>query len=233
MQNGRLIAIVFLPFAAGYYLSYLFRSINAPISAHLTSDLALGAADLGLLTSVYFLTFAAAQIPIGVLLDRYGPRRIQSGLLLVAAVGAVLFGMAETSVGLVLARAMIGLGVAAALMAGLKAIVLWFPRERVALINSYMIMLGTLGAVTATAPIEHLLDWIGWRGLFELLAAVTAACAVVIYFVVPEPMSITSSPQSSRPAGLKAVYTDLRFWRLAPPRATPIMVKEQAPLSLA
>lgn len=77
-QNGRLIAFVFLPFAAGYYLSYLFRAINAPISAHLTSDLALGAADLGLLTSVYFLTFAAAQIPIGVLLDRYGPRRIQS-----------------------------------------------------------------------------------------------------------------------------------------------------------
>ena len=177
-QNGRLIAFVFLPFAAGYYLSYLFRSINAPISVHLTSDLALGAADLGLLTSVYFLTFAAAQIPIGVLLDRYGPRRIQSVLLLVAAAGAVLFGMAETFVGLVIARAMIGLGVAAALMAGLKAIVLWFPRERVALINSYMIMLGTLGAVTATAPIEHLLDWVGWRGLFELLAAVTAACAM-------------------------------------------------------
>jgi MFS family permease/predicted DNA-binding protein len=219
-QNGRLIATVFLPFAAGYYLSYLFRSLNAPISAHLTSDLALGAADLGLLTSVYFLTFAAAQIPIGVLLDRYGPRRIQSALLLVAAAGAVLFGMAETFVGLVLARAMIGLGVAAALMASLKAIVLWFPRERVALINSYMIMLGTLGAVTATAPIEHLLDWIGWRGLFELLAAVTAACAVVIYFVVPEPVSVPSSPQGSRPANLKAVFADPRFWRLAPLSAT-------------
>ena len=151
-QNGRLIAIVFLPFAAGYYLSYLFRSINAPISAHLTSDLTLGAADLGLLTSVYFLTFAAAQIPIGVLLDRYGPRRIQSALLLVAAAGAVLFGMAEAFVGLVIARAMIGLGVAAALMAGLKSIVLWFPRERVALINSYMIMLTVLvSSAIATA----------------------------------------------------------------------------------
>lgn len=219
-QKGCLIAIVFLPFAAGYYLSYLFRSINAPISAHLTSDLTLGAADLGLLTSVYFLTFAAVQIPIGVLLDRYGPRRIQSGLLLLAAAGAVLFGMAETFVGLVAARAMIGLGVAAALMAGLKAIVLWFPRERVALINSCMIMLGTLGAVTATAPIEHLLDWMGWRGLFELLAAVTAACAVVIYFVVPEPVSASSSPQSSAPASLFTVYTDPRFWRMAPLSAT-------------
>ena len=186
-KNWRLIAFVFLPFAAGYYLSYLFRSINALISAQLTSDLALGPADLGLLTSVYFLTFAAAQIPIGMLLDRYGPRRIQSVLLLVAAAGAALFSIADGFVPLVVARAMIGLGVAAALMAGLKAIVLWFPRERVALVNSYMIMLGALGAVTATAPAERLLEWTGWRGLFELLAAATAACAVVIYFVVPEP----------------------------------------------
>jgi sugar phosphate permease len=132
-HNWRPIAFVFLPFAAGYFLSYLFRSINALISVQLTSDLALGAADLGLLTSVYFLTFAAAQIPIGVLLDRHGPRRIQGVLLLIAAAGAALFGMAEGFVPLVVARAMIGLGVAAALMAGLKAIVLWFPMARVSI----------------------------------------------------------------------------------------------------
>ena len=182
--------------------------------------MALGPADLGLLTSVYFLTFAAAQIPIGVLLDRYGPRRIQSVLLLIAAAGAALFGTVEGFIPLLVARAMIGLGVAAALMAGLKAIVLWFPRERVALVNSYMIMLGALGAVTATAPAERMLDWTGWRGLFELLAAATAACAVVIYFVVPEPVSITSLPKSSAPPSLKTVYADPRFWRLAPLSAT-------------
>src|SRR6516165_5131028 len=136
-QSWRLIALVFLPFAAGHYLSYLFRTINAFISSQLTSDLALGAADLGLLTSVYFLTFAAAQIPIGILLDRYGPRRVESALLVVAAGGAVLFGAAQGFVPLVLARALIGLGVAAALTAGVKAIVLWFPKERVALVNGY------------------------------------------------------------------------------------------------
>ena len=87
----RLVARVFLPFAAGYYLSYLFRTINALISDRLISDTGLGTADLGLLTSVYFLVFAAAQIPIGVLLDRFGPRRVQSCLLLVAAAGAGLF----------------------------------------------------------------------------------------------------------------------------------------------
>jgi MFS family permease len=107
-------------------------------------------------------------------------------LLVVAAGGAVLFGASQGFVPLVLARALIGLGVAAALTAGLKAIVLWFPKERVALVNGYLMMLGTLGAVTATAPAELLLAWTGWRGLFDLLAVATAATAVMIYFVVPE-----------------------------------------------
>jgi sugar phosphate permease len=89
----RLLACAFLPFAAGYYLSYLFRTINALISGHLISDIGLGAADLGLLTSVYFLVVAAAQIPVGILLDRFGPRRVQSVLLLIAAAGAGLFAM--------------------------------------------------------------------------------------------------------------------------------------------
>jgi type IV secretory pathway TrbF-like protein/sugar phosphate permease len=218
MQNWRLIAFVFLPFAAGYYLSYLFRTINALISGQLTSDLSLDAADLGLLTSVYFLTFAAAQIPIGVLLDRYGPRRVQSALLLVAAAGAALFGASQGFLPLVVARAMIGVGVAAALTAGLKAIILWFPKERVALLNGCMIMLGALGAVTATAPAERLVDWTGWRGLFELLAAATAASAVVIYLAVPEP--VVSARKSTSPASLKTVYADSRFWRLVPLSAT-------------
>lgn len=209
---------MFLPFAAGFYLSYLFRSINALISAPLTSELGLGAGSLGLLTSFYFLTFAAAQIPIGILLDRYSPRRVQSAFLLVAAAGAALFGASGKFLPLVIARAMIGLGVAASLTAGLKAIVLWFPRERVALINGWMIMCGALGAVTATAPAERLLGWIGWRGLFEVLAAMTALVAATTYVMVPEP--VASRANGVSPAGLSSVYADRRFWTLAPLSAT-------------
>jgi type IV secretory pathway TrbF-like protein/sugar phosphate permease len=215
-QDWQLIAFVFLPFSVGFYLSYLFRTINALISVPLSGDFALGAADLGLLTSVYFLTFAAAQIPIGIWLDRYGPRRVQSVLLLVAAVGAGLFAVVNSFAMLVVARAMIGLGVAAALTAGIKAIVLWFPNERVALINGYMVMFGSLGAVTATAPVEMLLGLTGWRGLFGLLAAMTAATAALIYLVVPEP-PISASRST---ASLKLVLTDRRFWRLMPLSAT-------------
>lgn len=214
----RLFACVFLPFAAGYYLSYLFRSINALISGHLSAETGIGTADLGLLTSVYFLVLAAAQIPVGILLDRFGPRRVQSALLLVAAAGAGLFAMSTGLLSLLIARTMIGLGVAAALTAGLKSIVLWFPRERVTLLNGYMIMLGGLGAVTATAPAEHLLGWMGWRPLFEILAAATGAAAMLIYLLVPERVIVPSS--TSIPVTISSIFSDRRFWRIAPLSAT-------------
>jgi sugar phosphate permease len=87
MSRARLALCVLLPFAAGYYLSYLFRSINAVIAGDLSTELGLNAADLGALTSAYFLVFAAVVLPCGVLPDRYGPRLVDSALLLVAAVG--------------------------------------------------------------------------------------------------------------------------------------------------
>src|SRR5258708_25133069 len=111
--------------AIGFPIAYLFRTINAVMAAPLAKELGLGADDLGLLTSVYFLTFAAAQIPIGILLDRYGPRRIQSALLVVASVGSALFAVSDHFLMLLAGRALIGLGVASSFTAGLKALVLW------------------------------------------------------------------------------------------------------------
>lgn len=219
-QNWRLIMCVFLPFAAGFYLSYLFRTINALIAAPLMSDIALGAGDLGLLTSAYFLTFAAAQLPVGILLDRYGPRRVQSALLIVAAGGAALFAISDGFLSLLASRALIGLGVAAALAAALKAIILWFPKERLPLANGWMVALGALGAVTATEPAELLLTWMDWRGLFEFFAVLTLACAVATYFIVPEARSAPTAGNTAGAGGLRTIYADARFWRLAPLSAT-------------
>jgi len=221
LSKWRLILSVFLPFAAGYYLSFLFRTINASISPVLASDFGLGAAETGLLASVYFLVLAGAQIPIGVLLDRYGPRRVQSVLLVIAVGGATLFGNADSLAELLFGRAMIGLGVAASLMAGLKAIVVWFPRDRVAFVNGGMIMLGSLGAVTATAPTDWLLIWIGWRSLFEVLTIATLATAGLIYFAVPNADgSFKSFVSSGKPLTLRSILLDPRFLRIAPLSAT-------------
>ena len=86
---------VLLPFACGYFLSYLFRSVNAVIAPNLQQDLGVGAADLGVLTAAFFVTFAAAQLPIGILLDRFGPPKVQAGLLLIAALGSIAFAIAR------------------------------------------------------------------------------------------------------------------------------------------
>jgi MFS family permease len=155
------------------------------------------------------------QLPVGIALDRFGPRRVQGMLLLVAAIGAGLFGAAQTLAGFVIGRALIGLGVAAALIAGLKSIRLWFPKQQLALLNGCFIMLGTLGAVTATAPAELIIGWIGWRALFEGLAAVTAACAVVILVLSPDRTAAAPLPGHSV-ISLKRIYTHPPFWRVAP-----------------
>ena len=94
---------VYSAFAAAYLLSYLFRTVNAVISPELTRELGLAAASLGFLTSAYFLAFGLMQIPVGMLLDRYGPRRVEPVLLAFAASGALLFGLADGLPGLTLA----------------------------------------------------------------------------------------------------------------------------------
>jgi MFS family permease len=219
VSRARLIVSVLLPFAAGYYLSYLFRSINALIAGDLRAELGLSAADLGLLTSAYFLVFAAILLPCGVLLDRYGPRLVDSALLLVAAAGSLVFALAGGVWTLMVGRALIGLGVAVGLMAGLKAIVLWFPPQRIALANGCYIMLGALGAVSATGPAEVLVQSVGWRGLFAILAAASAAVALLILLVVPEKKHDQVAGASPK-VGFSTVFRDTRFWRIAPLCAT-------------
>ena len=223
MSRARLVLCVLVPFAAGYYLSYLFRSINALIAGDLQAELGLSAADLGALTSAYFLVFAAVLLPCGVLLDRYGPRLIDSALLLLAAVGSLVFALADGVWTLMLGRALIGLGVAVGLMAGLKAIVLWFPPQHIALANGWYIMLGALGALSATGPAEVLVHSVGWRGLFAILAAASAAVALLILLVVPEKKQARTAGATPTISFL-AIFRDPRFWRMAPLSATGVGV---------
>ena len=121
---------------------------------------ALDAASLGFLTSAYFLAFGLMQIPVGMLLDRYGPRRVEPVLLAIAAAGALLFGLADGLPGLTLARAIIGGGVSACLMAPLKGIAMWYPPERHASLSGWMMVAGGLGALAATTPLEYALRFV-------------------------------------------------------------------------
>ena len=208
---------VFLPFALGYFLSYLYRVVNAVIAPDLARDLNLDAADLGLLTSAYFLTFAAFQLPLGLLLDRFGPRRTEAVLLLFAAAGAAAFALAQSSTTLIVGRALIGFGVSACLMAAFKAFVEWFPRDRLPLVNGCQMAAGGLGALAATAPVAWALTVTDWRGVFLALAVATLAAAAVIHLVVPErPRSPGGGGLHDPLTGIGQVFRSSLFWRVAP-----------------
>jgi len=209
---------VFVPFALGYFMSYVFRVVNAVIAPDLVAELALDAGALGLLTSTYFLTFAAFQLPLGILLDRYGPRRTETILLLVAAAGAFVFAMAPNAGALVIGRGLIGIGVSACLMAAFKAFVQWFPPGRLPLVNGLEMAVGGIGALAATVPVEAALTFTDWRGVFWGLGALTIAAALLLFLVVPD-KDEGPTPHSTlrqQVGGVVEVMTSPVFWRVAP-----------------
>jgi nitrate/nitrite transporter NarK len=211
---------VFLPFAVAYFLSYLLRNANAVIAPELTDELALTAADLGLLTSAYFLSFGIFQLPLGILLDRYGPRRVESSLLLFAAAGTLVFAMGHSIAELSLGRALVGIGVSACLMAALKNFWQWYPAERQASLNGAVMVAGGLGAVTASAPLELLLPVLGWRGVFFGLTAIIAAAAAYLFFAVPDHQDgLSRTTVAEQWRGVVKILSSRGFWRFAPQAA--------------
>lgn len=208
---------IFIPFALGYFLSFHFRVVNSVIAPDLVLDMDLTASDLGLLSSAYFFTFAACQFPLGMLLDRYGPRRVEACLLFFASIGAVVFAQASNLSELILGRALIGLGVSACLMAAFKAYVTWFDISRLPLVNGLQLAAGGLGAVMGTVPVQVAMAVTDWRGIFIVLAAVTVILALLILVVVPKGTKEGHpEPLCEQLSGLLIVLRSPFFWRIAP-----------------
>jgi|WetSurMetagenome_2_1015567.scaffolds.fasta_scaffold22103_3 sugar phosphate permease len=208
---------VYFAFAAGYFLSYLLRTVNAVISPELTRELGLTSSSLGLLTSAYFIAFGAMQIPAGMLLDRYGPRRIEPVLLVLCGVGTLAFAFADGVSGLLVARALIGAGVSVCLMAPLKAISAWYPAERQASLAAWIMVAGGAGALAATTPVEIALRFTDWRGVFMALSVFALGVAAWIWWRVPDATPpATSGGIAAQWAGVKTVFASPRFWWIAP-----------------
>jgi MFS family permease len=179
-------ATVFLPFAFGHYVSFIFRSVNAVLAPYLVADLRLSAVQLGLISSAYFFSFALAQLPVGLALDRFGSKRVQLTLLGIAGVGSLLFAFGQDFTSLLVARILIGLGLSACFMSSIKAISYWIESRSLPSIHGYLLAVGGLGAMSSTLPVEWILHFINWRTLFVILAAITITVAVVILLLVPQ-----------------------------------------------
>ena len=207
---------LFLPFSCAYFLSYLYRTVNAVVGPVLSTELSLGAADLGLLTSAYFITFGSTQLPLGIMLDRFGARRVESALLLIAAAGAAVFAGSHDIGTLAIGRGMIGLGVSACLMAAFKSFSQWFPVERQASLTGWIMTSGTLGALVASAPLDAVLHVATWREVFYGLGTITAGVALWLFLSVPDGKSATRpQPLSELAGGIRKILADAHFWRFA------------------
>ncbi len=202
-------------YAAGYYLSYALRNVNAVISPELSQAFQLSQSHLGLLTSAYFLAFGAIQLPLGLWLDRFGPRRVEVALLSLAALGCAIFGLAQNLETLVLGRALIGLGVSACLMASFKAFSQWFPAERLPALNASIMVAGGIGVLSVSSPVAWALPILGWRGLFGVIALALILAAAAIWRTPDGPNS-TPPPWREQWRILKAIYQHAEFWRYAP-----------------
>lgn len=205
---------IFAVLLLAYFLSYFFRAVNAVLSPDLREDLGLSSAQLGLMTSLFYLSFALAQLPLGSLLDRYGPRFVHPALMLLGAGGALIFATAHDFTTLSVGRALLGIGFAAALMGALKAFSLWFPAQRYASISSLYVAIGASGAIAASWPLAWLKEQIGWRGVFEWGALVIVLVALVVALGVRNAPKGMALPRSTRASNASLIWRSIQFWRM-------------------
>ena len=207
---------IFLVFALGYYISNLLRAITATISPNLISEFDLSAGDLGLLGGGYFLGFAAVQIPLGYLLDNKGPKKIVSYFLLIAVLGMISFSLSENFITLLISRILIGIGVGACLMGPLTAYRIWYQDETQQRANSWMLMVGAIGMLSSSLPVQFFLPIIGWRMIFITLALLTIFCIILIIFFIPNWNKANIQSNSNDNGSLKEIWSDKFFKSLVP-----------------
>jgi predicted MFS family arabinose efflux permease len=210
-------AVVFSLFTAAYFISYFFRSANAVIAGDLSREMQLDAAQLGLMTSLFYAAFASMQLPLGIWLDRWGSRWVTPSLMWVGVLGAILFALAPSFVPLAIGRALIGVGMAGVLMGSLKIFSQWFSASRFATVSGLLLGFGGLGALVASSPLAWLNEAIGWRAVFGLGAAATALVATsIMLWTRNTPPEVAWTGGQGTSGSLSTIFKDGRFWRMAP-----------------
>ena len=207
---------IFIVFALGYFISTLLRAITATISPELVSEFNLTSGELGLLGGGYFLGFASVQIPLGYLLDSKGPRKIVSYFLSLSIVGLILFATAQNLTMLLISRVLIGVGVGACLMGPLTAYRIWFQDETQQRANSWMLMVGAIGMLSSSLPVQYFLPLVGWRAIFLSLALLTFVCILLIIIFIPKWQSKSIDNKHLNESKLSTVWKNPLFKSLVP-----------------
>lgn len=169
-----------------YFYECLLQVSPSVMSHELMRDFSVTSQTLGLLSGVYFYSYAAMQLPGGVLMDYFGPHRLLTLATVVCAVSTMAFGMTDNFFMACVARLMIGFGSAFAAVGTMKLAANWFPAQRFALLTGLMVTIGMLGAIGGEAPLALLIDNFGWRHSMLIMGATGLILSVLLVFIVKD-----------------------------------------------
>jgi len=213
---------------AAFYLSGFYQRVApAVMTDYLMADFRIGAAALGNLSAYYFYSYVAIQIPTGILVDAWGPRKLLTTGAFIAALGAFLFAVAPTILLANVGRLLIGGSVGVAWVSLLKLSMHWFPPQRFAMTSGLALCCGLMGAVSAGMPLRILIDQFGWRPVMLSSAAVSVVIAISLWIVVRDDpsergytgfISAETAPRHSARSllsGLLKVFTYKNTWIIA------------------
>ncbi len=218
MAKTRFWLTIILPYGLGYFITTAYRSINAILAHPLSESLHLNAIEICWITSTFVLTFALAQIPLGILLDYWGPRKTQALFFFMGGVGIVIFGLGSSVTMLSLGRAVLGVGMAGGLMAAFKSISEWVEKEEIPYFNGIILATGGIGALVATTPSKLFEMEFGWRTLCIAMGIMTFLIALLIFLVSRDKPSSQEkhTSLSDQFSGLKKIYATPYFWDISP-----------------
>ena len=194
-----------------FFISQFYRVSNAVIAPLLIQDLSLDTEGLGLISASFFYAFALTQIPITIFLDKIGPRILMTVLSAIGILGAVVFSRADSLVMGVTGRVLLGAGMACNLMGTFKLLTLWFSPSKFATLVGTVMAIGTVGNMVATTPLVLLVENIGWRAGFQLIAAINLVLTLVFYIIVREPQANSWGNQGSEARlSLQNVFSNIQ-----------------------
>ena len=219
--NSRKRWIIFATLALMYILVYFYRVSLAVVAGDISRELHLTPAQLGLLSGVMFYVYAAAQIPLGPMIDRLGSRLVISGCGVLTTIGGLLFSQADTLFGAMIARALIGVGTASVLMATFALFSHWFSKQEFGRVSGFMVALGNLGNLAATAPLALAVGAFGWRHSFLAVGAAQALVTLLVFSLVrdrPETdtaqIIAATDKTTSMMAAWRSIFGNQDFWLL-------------------
>lgn len=204
-----------------FCLSMFYRLTNAVIAPDLIKEFSLDAERLGVLSSAFFYTFAIFQIPMGIMLDRIGPRAVMTAFTTIGAAGAFIFAVSGDYYVALLGRGLLGIGMAAALMGSFKVFVNLYPPKMFPTLSGAIISIGTLGPILATSPLVYLNSTIGWRRTFLYCGIITFVVAILIFRALRQDQTTKGEIPISPSAGetdvlssLRRIFSTLAFWQI-------------------